>query len=132
MNIQVVGQTELILSRFDQEGFEVILENKMHRLSALAMFVSALGRCTFAVLDHYALRMDVDVENIVTHLTWEYDSEPTRFKNINMAIYWPELPEKRVASVERASHKCAISNSIKDCVEIQVKVFNKQMGEDKI
>jgi uncharacterized OsmC-like protein len=130
MNIQVVGQTELTLSRFDEEGFEVILENKMHRLSALAMFVTALGRCTFAVLDHYALRMDVEIENIVTHLTWEYDSEPTRFKKINMTIYWPELPEKRVASVERASHKCAISNTIKDCVEIEVKVFNKQMGED--
>ena len=125
MNIHVIGQTELRLSRFDEEGFEVILENNMHRLSALAMFVTALGRCTFAVLDHYALRLDVDVEKIVTHLRWDYHSDPTRFKKINMDIYWPELPEKRVASVERASHKCAISNTIKDCVEIEVNVFNK-------
>ena len=125
MNIQVIGQTELRLSRFDEEGFEVILENNMHRLSALAMFVTALGRCTFAVLDHYALRMDVEVENIVTHLRWDYHNDPTRFKKINMDIYWPELPEKRVASVERASHKCAISNTIKNSVEIEVKVFNK-------
>ena len=125
MNIHVIGQTELRLSRFDEEGFEVILENNMHRLSALAMFVTALGRCTFAVLDHYALRLDVDVEKIVTHLRWDYHSDPTRFKKINMDIYWPELPEKRVASVERASHKCAISNTIKDYVEIEDNVFNK-------
>ncbi len=125
MKIQVIGQTELRLSRFDEEGFEVILENKMQRLSALAMFVTSLGRCTFAVLDHYALRMDVPIENIVTHLEWDYHSEPTRFKEIRMDIYWPEVPEKRLASVERASHKCAISNTIRDCVDIKVKVHNK-------
>lgn len=124
MKIQVLGQTELKLSRFDEEGMDIILENKMPRFSALAMFVASLGRCTFAVLDHYALRMDVPIENIVTHLEWDFDSDPTRFKTITMKIYWPEVPEKRVASVERASHKCAISNTIRDCVDIQVRVFN--------
>lgn len=125
MKITVVGQNELELSSFDEDGIEIILENKMQRLSALAMFVASLGRCTFAVLDHYALRMDVSIENIVTHLEWDFLSDPTRFKTITMKIYWPELPEKRVASVARASHKCAISNTIKDCVEINVQVFNK-------
>ena len=124
MKITVVAQHELVLSSFDEEGLDIILENKMQRLSALAMFVASLGRCTFAVLDHYALRMDVPIENIVTTLEWDFLSEPTRFKTIKMNIYWPELPEKRVASVERASHKCAISNTIRDCVDIQVKVFN--------
>ena len=125
MKITVVGQNELELSSFDEDGIEIILENKMQRLSALAMFVASLGRCTFAVLDHYALRMDVPIENIVTHLEWDFLSDPTRFKTITMKVYWPEVPEKRVASVERASHKCAISNTIKDCVEINVQVFNK-------
>lgn len=124
MKITVVAQHELVLSSFDEDGMEIILENKMQRLSALAMFVASLGRCTFAVLDHYALRMDVPIENIVTTLEWDFLSEPTRFKTITMNIYWPELPEKRVASVERASHKCAISNTIRDYVDIQVKVFN--------
>ena len=124
MKITVVGQHELVLSSFDEEGMEIILENKMQKLSALAMFVASLGRCTFAVLDHYALQMDVPIENIVTELKWDFLTEPTRFKTINMDIYWPELPEKRVTSVERASHKCAISNTIRDCVDIQVKVFN--------
>ena len=125
MIIQVLGKTELRLSRFDEDGLVIQLENKMPRYSALAMFVTALARCTFAVLDHYALRMNVPIENIVTHLEWDYHSDPTRFKTINMDIYWPEVPEKRVASVERAAHKCAISNTIKDCVEVYVKVFNK-------
>jgi len=129
MKITVTAQHELVLSAFDEDGIEIILDNKMQKLSALAMFVASLGRCTFAVLDHYALRMDVPIKNIVTKLEWDFLSEPTRFKTINMDIYWPELPDKRVASVERASHKCAISNTIRDCVEIDVSVFNKAFTE---
>jgi len=125
MKITVTAQTELILSAFDEDGIEIILENKIQKLSALAMFVASLGRCTFAVLDHYALRMDVPIENIVTKLKWDFLSDPTRFKTIDMDIFWPEVPEKRITSVERASHKCAISNTIRDCVEINVTVFNK-------
>jgi len=123
MKIEVLGQTELRLLDWEEDGMDIDL-GKMPRFSALAMFIASLGRCTFAVIDHYALRMDVPIENIVTKLEWEFDSEPTRFKTIKMDIYWPEVPEKRLTSVERAAHKCAISNTIRDCVDIQVKVFN--------
>jgi len=124
MKIEILDQTELRLSDWEADGIEIILGNQP-RFSALAMFVASLGRCTFAVIDHYALRMDVPIENIVTHMKWEFESDPTRFKTIWMNIYWPEIPEKRLASVERASHKCAISNTIRDCVDIQVKVLKE-------
>jgi len=123
MKIEVLGETKLRLLDWEEDGMDIDL-GKMPRFSALAMFVAALGRCTFAVIDHYALRMDVTIENIVTKLEWDYESDPTRYKTIKMDIYWPELPEKRLKSVERASHKCAISNTIRDCVDIQVRVFN--------
>ena len=72
------------------------------------------------------ISLDVEIENIVTNMTWDFASDPTRFDVINMDIYWPELPEKRVKSVERAAHKCTIHTTIKDCVEINVRVFNHQ------
>jgi uncharacterized OsmC-like protein len=129
MIVQVVGQKEIRLSRFDVvDDLDIVLENKMTRLSALAMFVASLGRCTFAVLDHYALRMEVEIENIVTNMTWEFSTDPTRFKVINMDIYWPELPEKRLKSVQRAAHKCTIHTTIKECVEINTRVFNRPEG----
>ena len=129
MKIELLGQTELILHDWEAEGIETILGNQP-RFSALQMFVASLGRCTFAVIDHYALRMDVEIDNIVTHLEWEFDSEPSRFKTINMKIYWPEVPEKRLASVERSSHKCAISNTIRDCVEINTTVLKEAYKAD--
>ena len=129
MNIQVLGETELRLSRFDLDELDVSIENNTGRYSAIAMFVTSIARCTFAVLDHYALRMDISTENIVTHLTWDFQQDPTRIKQISMKIFWPELPENRIASVERASHKCTLSTTIKDCVEINTTVFSK--NDDK-
>lgn len=124
MKIEVLGETELCLSNWEEDGIDIEL-GKLPRFSALAMFIASLGRCTFAVIDHYALRMDVPIENIVTHLEWEFDTDPTRFKTIRMKIYWPEIPEKRIASVERASHKCTISTTIKECVNIKTVVLKE-------
>ena len=126
MNIEVLGQTELRLSRFDLDELNVSLANEALRYSAIAMFVTSIARCTFAVLEHYAMRMDISTENIVTHLTWSFVEDPTRINQINMKILWPELPDKRIVSVERASHKCTISTTIKGCIEVKTAVFNNK------
>ena len=124
MNIEVLGQTELRLSRFDLDELNISLASEAMHYTAIAMFVSSLARCTFAVLDHYAMRMEVSTENIVTHLTWDFIDKPTRINQINMKIFWPELPDNRVDSVARASRKCTISTTVKDCIEINTSVFN--------
>lgn len=127
MNIEVLGQTELRLSRFDLEELNVNLANDAIRFSAIAMFVASLARCTFAVLDHYAMRIEISTENIVTHLTWDFIDNPTRINQITMKILWPEIPDNRIASVERASHKCTISTTIKDCITIHTSVVNRNI-----
>ncbi|MEH6457563.1 MAG: OsmC family protein [Cocleimonas sp.] len=124
MNIKVLGQTELRLSRFDSDELNVNLANKAIRYSAIAMFVTSIARCTFAVLDQYAKRMEITTKNIVTELSWDFLEDPTRINQINMKIIWPELLDKRIASVERASHKCTISTTIKDCIQINTSVSN--------
>lgn len=124
MNIEVLGQTELRLSRFDIDELNISLANESLRYSAIAMFVTSLARCTFAVLDHYAMRMEITTENIITHLTWDFIEKPTRIDQINMKIIWPELPDNRITAVARASHKCTISTTVKDCIEINTSVFN--------
>lgn len=126
MKVHVIDKTDIRLSEFHQDGLEVSTEHKGLRFSAIAMFVASLGRCTFAVLDHYAMRMEVSEENIVTRLNWEYSDDPTVISRINMSIYWPEIPDKRVNSVQKASHKCTIHRTVKECIAIDVKVFNNE------
>ena len=88
MEIQVISQTELRLARFDSEELNVSLENDSDRYSAIAMFVTSIARCTFAVLDHYAMRMEVTTENIVMRLSWDFIQKPTRINSKSKCLFF--------------------------------------------
>ncbi len=124
MKVHLKEQTEIHLSDLGGDGFEQTLEREGLYYGAIAMFVTSLGRCTFAVLDNYALRLDMESSDITMQLNWEFNHEPTTISQIDMKIKWPALPENRLKAVQRASHKCTIHNTIKNCVDISVTVEN--------
>lgn len=124
MKVHLAEQTELHLSDMGEDAFEQTLEKEGLYYGAIAMWVTSLGRCTFAVLDNYALRLELESDEITMQLNWEFSHDPTTIKTINLQIKWPNLPENRMKAVQRASHKCTIHNTIKDCVDITVTVEN--------
>lgn len=122
MKVHLLASTEQHLSEFEEDSFELSLESEALYYGAIAMFVTSLGKCTYAVLESYALRLDIEPDNIKTQLNWEFASNPTVISKIDMKITWPELPESRKKAVARAAHKCTIHTTIKQCVEINVSV----------
>ena len=130
MKFHMQAPQEVHLSKLLDDDFDVSSEKPPYRFTAISMWVASLGRCTFAVLDHYAMRMDLDPNEIIMQMRWEFGSEPTTISKIDLDIYWPELPEKRIQSVQRASHKCTIHTTIKECVEINVAVYNREPSAD--
>jgi uncharacterized OsmC-like protein len=122
MKTHLFAETELHLSDF--EGDELIFTQESEALyyGAIAMFVTSLGRCTYAVLSNYAMRLDLDPDNITIKLNWDFAYEPTVISEIDMQITWPELPDSRRKAVERAAHLCTVHNTIKECVEITTRV----------
>lgn len=124
MNVHLVNQTEVVISNMHEDRFEQSQENEALYYGAIAMWVTALGRCTFAVLNNYALRLELEPNDIKITLNWEFDYDPTTIKHIDLKIQWPELPENRIKAVQRASHKCTIHTTIKDCVDVVVTVEN--------
>ncbi len=124
MKVHLVDQTEVHLSDLLGEGFQQTQEKKGLYYGAIAMWVTSLGRCTFAVLDNYGLRLELEPDDITMQLNWEFSHEPTAIKSIDLKINWPGLPDNRVKAVQRASHKCTIHTTIKDCVDVTVSVEN--------
>lgn len=122
MNIHFLESHKFIASNFDEEGFEVSGEKPIYELTALAMFVLSLARCTFAVLWVYGDRKELDTESIEMTMSWDFDHEPTRFKKINMDIYWPDLPEKRLKAAQKMAGHCTVHNTIHECVEMVTNV----------
>ena len=122
MKVHLHHSTEQHLSEFEQDSFELSFASEALYYSAIAMFVTSLGKCTYAVLESYALRLDIEPDHITTQLNWNFGSNPSVISQINMKITWPELPESRKKAVARAAHKCTIHTTIKHCVDITVSV----------
>ncbi len=125
MQIHIVDQTRIEMAAFEEEGMEITQQSEALYFSAMHMFVAALGRCTFAVLEEYSMRLDVETRNITIDLAWEYASQPTRISEIHMRIQWPELPAARVKAVQRAAHLCTLHSTLHGCVEIETVVTNQ-------
>jgi len=124
MQIHVVDQTRIKMGAFEEEGMDITLESEAMYFSAMHMFVAALGRCTFAVMEDYSMRIDAETEDITIDLSWEYASQPTRISHIAMLIHWSELPDSRLKAVQRAAHLCTLHSTLHDCVEIETIVKN--------
>ncbi len=122
MQIHLIEEAKIQMSDFEEDEIEISVETDAHYFGAMPMFVASLGRCTFAVLESYSMRLDLPVHDISMELSWKYGSKPTRISDIEMDIRWPELPDKRIKAVERAAHLCTIHNTINQCVEIVTKV----------
>lgn len=113
------------MSALTEEGLIVEQDSEAYYFGAMPMFVASLGRCTFAVLDDYSMRLDVPASNVLIQLEWAYNSKPTRISKIDMLIKWFELPDSRIKAVQRASGFCTIHNTIHDCVDVTTTVVNQ-------
>lgn len=122
MNIHLISPTELTIEDMDDEEFHVTSANPVLYFNALSMWVASLSRCTFSVLAVYGDRFDVDPDTIVMTMRWDFLEEPTRFKQIEMDIYWPALSPKRLKAVQRVAQHCTIHNTIHDCVDVATTV----------
>ena len=87
--------------------------------TALATFVLSLARCTYSVLWVYGGRSDADPQSIEMTMFWEFEHEPTRFRQIVMDIYWPTLEEKKQKVAEKMATHCTIHNTIRNCVDMK-------------
>jgi len=122
MDIHLQAPTRFTISDFEDEELNIREDSPALYFSALTMWVAALARCTYAVLEVYGHRFGADSRSVEIAMSWEYAENPTRFSKIEMDIYWPTLPEKRRRAVERAAQHCTIHNTIHDCVEVVTRV----------
>lgn len=118
MNIHFLDAHRFVVSDFDDDGFNISAEKPIFELTALATFVLSLARCTFAVLWVYGDRSDADPNSIEMTMSWDFDHEPTRFKQIVMDIHWPTLAKKKLKVAQRVAGHCTIHNTIHSCVDI--------------
>ena len=122
MQITLHSDRHLTLHSFESPEFEVESQSPDAHFSALPMFATSLGLCTYSVIAEYARRFDAPTDDIEIEVSWSYVEDPYRIGEIDMNIRWPSLPESRHNAVERAAAQCTIHNTLEHPPEIETQV----------
>lgn len=123
MRVLMHAETSLTLGDFAEPDFTVESESPATHFSALPMFATSLGLCTFAVVAEYAKRFDGQVDDLEIDVDWDYVDEPFRVGHIDLTIRWPSVPHERIEAVERAAKKCTIHNTLHHPPEIATQIL---------
>ncbi|MGM0555281.1 MAG: OsmC family protein [Myxococcota bacterium] len=122
MLIFLEDDTSITLSQFDEPDFQIEAASEDVHFSAIPMFATSLGLCTFSVVAEYGRRFDADASSVEVDVDWSYREDPFRIGEIAMTIRWPDLPEERLQAVERAASHCTIHNTLEHPPNMQTTV----------
>jgi len=122
VNIKLVSDTDIFLSRLHEEGFDVSSDDPALHFGAMGTFATSLAMCTFAVLASYAQRVDVGVDDLTIGMSWGYGEKPHRIKQLDMDIRWPEVPESRLDAAMRAAATCTLHRTLEHSVEVETMI----------
>ncbi len=122
MNIKLISDTEIFLSRLHEEGFDVSSDDSALHFGAMETFVTSLAMCTFAVLASYAKRIDAGIDGLTMGMSWGYGEKPHRIKQLEMDIGWPEIPESRLDAAMRAAATCTLHRTLEHSVEVETMI----------
>jgi len=112
MRATLYGESDLELSDFGSDAFEIESRNPEAHFAALQMFATSLALCTYSMLDSYGEQIDITGEAIRIRVRWHYAEEPLRVERIEMAITWPGLPPSRLEAAKRAAGHCTLHNTL--------------------
>ncbi len=122
MKIHLHSDTDITVSRLQEESIDIDRETSDLHYGAMQMFVAAFAWCTFNVLSSYGQRVEADANDISLRLRWKYAEKPYRITHIDMAIRWPQLPASRLDAATRAAMLCTLHNSLQRGIEIDTRV----------
>ncbi len=112
MNVIMRHSEDLELTQFGEPGLNIEQQDPDAHYSALQMFATAMGLCTYSVLAGYAEQHDTPTDKMSMRMRWDYVEHPYRIGQFDMEVQWPELPSARREVAERAASKCTLHNTL--------------------
>ncbi|MFO7593231.1 MAG: OsmC family protein [Pseudomonadota bacterium] len=122
MNVIMHRSEDIELRHFDEPGLNIEQLDPEAHYSAMQMFATAMGLCTYSVLAGYAELLDTPTEQLSLRMHWNYEEAPYRIGRFDMEIQWPELPPSRQSAAERVASKCTLHNTLEHPPQLTTRV----------
>ncbi|MFL5593664.1 MAG: OsmC family protein [Gemmatimonadaceae bacterium] len=88
--------------------------------SPFHMLGSALGMCTFAVLQSWASNKNIGVDDLRVDVSWRFAQDQHRLEAMNVKLAWPSLSAELWPRVIRAANLCGVHHTLTQSPEISV------------
>ena len=118
MKIILHSEEDLELVQFQQPGMEVEATDEQAHFSALQMFATSLGLCTYSMLVSYGETISVSADELRIRVRWSYADKPYRIGSLAMDIRWPGLPDSRLKAAQLAANHCTIHHTLEKPPEV--------------
>jgi uncharacterized OsmC-like protein len=95
-------------------------ESPTQGYSPFHMLGSALGMCTFSVLQSWASNKGVRVDDLRIDIDWSFAEGQHRVEKMNVNLEWPSLSAELWPRAMRAAHVCGVHQTFSKPVQISV------------
>ena len=123
MKITLTGEESL---RLEPTTGPLTIEAPSHDqgYSPFHMLGSALGSCTFSVLQSWASNKNLGVDDLKLDVAWKFMEGQHRVESMRVKLDWPSLPAELWPRAIRVAHLCGVHQTLTRQVEITVDSVN--------
>jgi len=119
MKITLTGEESL---RLEATSSQLTIESPTPDLqySPFHMLGSALGACTFSVLQSWASNKNLGVDDLKVDVSWRFVEGQHRVGSMKVKLQWPSLSAELWPRAIRAANLCGIHNTLTHPPQISV------------
>jgi uncharacterized OsmC-like protein len=128
MKILLTGEESL---RIEPTAGPLTIEALSHdqSYSPFHMLGSALGMCTFSVLQSWASNKDIAVADLKVSVSWAFVEGEHRIGTMEVVLDWPSLAAEMWPRAIRAASLCGIHKTLTHPPEISVEAVGVESPE---
>ena len=97
--------------------------------SPFHMLGSALGTCTFSVLQSWASNKSIGVDDLKVDVSWTFIEGEHRLGSMKVVLAWPSLSAELWPRAIRAANLCGVHKTLTHPVEISVEAVGVESPE---
>jgi len=94
--------------------------------SPFHMLGSALGMCTFSVLQSWASNKNISADDLRIDISWRFPEGQHRVERMKVALEWPSLSAELWPRARRAASLCGVHQTLTKSVQIAVDTPTEQ------
>jgi uncharacterized OsmC-like protein len=125
MKITLTGEESL---RLEQTTGELTIEapSRDRAYSPFHMLGSALGSCTFSVLQSWATNKSLGIGDLKIDISWKFAENQHRVDSMRVRLDWPSLSAELWPRAIRAAHLCGVHQTLGRQVAIAVEAVRSE------